>query len=232
MTAAIYVRVSSSKKAPKPSTEVPALPLKAREENQFLQNPKVQEAPLIALAGSRGWAVEEIYVDRMSGANAERPEYQRLMQDARRGQFQVVLVWRFDRFARSTKELIDALEEFRSIGVSFVSHQEAIDTSTPMGKMMFTMVAAFAEFERDIIRERIIAGLEHARENGTKSGKTIGGQPKVFRRDEVLRLYRSGYSYREIAAWMHIGLATVSRTVSHFLKIERSITSKPTLRDA
>jgi DNA invertase Pin-like site-specific DNA recombinase len=190
------------------------LPLNQREENQFLQNPKVQEAPLRSLIHARGWIEDVVYVDRMSGADAARPAYQRLMKDARRGLFQAVVVWRFDRFARSTKELINALEEFESLGIAFVSHQEAIDTSTPMGKVMFTIIAAFAEFERDIIRERIIAGLQHARSHGTKSGKPIGGQRKIFKRGEAIRLREEGHSYREISRRLKIALGTVHRACS------------------
>jgi DNA invertase Pin-like site-specific DNA recombinase len=88
--------------------------------------------------------------------------------------FDVVVVWRFDRFARSLKQLALALEEFRSLGIDFVSHEEALDTSTPMGKAIFTIIAAMAELERAIIRERVMAGLDHAQRNGTKSGKPIG----------------------------------------------------------
>jgi len=207
--AAVYIRVSGSKK-------VSGSPI-GKIEDKFLQNPKVQLEPLIKLIQARQWQLpinEDvrkpiIYEDRMSGASTSRPAYKRLMEDARRGLFQVVVVWRFDRFARSTKELINALEEFRSLGIDFVSHQEAIDTSTPAGKMMFTIIAAFAEFEREITRDRILAGLDYARENGTKSGKTIGRQKSVVRRDEVLRLRQEGYSYREIGRELGIahGLA-------------------------
>jgi DNA invertase Pin-like site-specific DNA recombinase len=93
------------------------------------------------------------------------------MADARCGLFDVVVVWRFDRFARSVKELVLALEEFRSLGIDFISRQEAIDSSTPMGRAMFTIIASIAELEQDIIRERVVAGLEYAHTNGTRSGK-------------------------------------------------------------
>jgi DNA invertase Pin-like site-specific DNA recombinase len=84
---------------------------------------------------------------------------------------EVVLVWKFDRFARSTKELINALEEFNSLGVDFISYKENVDTSTPAGKILFTMISAFAEFERSIIRERVIAGMEKARVRGVRIGR-------------------------------------------------------------
>jgi hypothetical protein len=95
----------------------------------------------------------------MSGAKESRPGLQALMADARRGMFGVVVVWRFDRFARSVKQLVMALEEFRTLGIEFISHQEALDTSTPMGKAMFTIIAAMAELERSVIRERGGSGL-------------------------------------------------------------------------
>jgi DNA invertase Pin-like site-specific DNA recombinase len=221
--AAIYIRVSSSKKvAPPQRSDIPTWT--AREEDKFLQNPKVQLEPLIALIKSRGWSGPRftgdrdftVYEDRMTGASTSRPGYKRLMEDARRGKFQVVVVWRFDRFARSTKELLGALEEFRSLGIDFVSQQEAIDTSTPAGKMMFTIIAAFAEFERAIMRDRIMAGLEYAANYGTKSGKPIGGQRKIFNRDDVLMYHQNGLSVRAIAEKLGVGLGTVHRTLKAF----------------
>lgn len=226
-TAAIYIRVSSSKKvSPSPIGKI---------EDKFLQNPKVQLEPLIKLVQSRGWRFNAfgntifnpgsenvpdstalLYEDRMSGASTSRPAYKRLMEDARRGKFQVVVVWRFDRFARSTKELINALEEFRSLGIDFVSHQEAVDTSTPAGRMMFTMIAAFAEFERDIIRERIMSGVEYAKAYGTKSGKAIGRPNVVFKRSDIPILYEAGYSVRAIAEKLGVGQGTVWRAIKAF----------------
>jgi DNA invertase Pin-like site-specific DNA recombinase len=98
----------------------------------------------------------------------------------------VVVVFRFDRFARSVKQLVLALEEFRPLGIDFVSHQEALDTATPMGKAMFTIIAAMAELERSIIRERVVAGLEYARQHGTKSRRAVGRPRAIFRRDHIL----------------------------------------------
>ena len=95
-----------------------------------------------------------MYSDRLSGAKEARPGLNALMADARRGVFDVVVVWRFDRFARSVKQLVLALEEFRSLGIDFISHQETLDTSTPMGRAMFTIIGAMAELEGDVIGER------------------------------------------------------------------------------
>lgn len=135
------------------------------------------------------------------------------MEDARRGQFDVVLVWRFDRFARSIEQLVIALGEFRALGIDFVSCQEALDTSTPMGKAMFTIIGAMAELERNVIRERVIAGLEYARQHGTKSGKAVGRPKRIFDRAEVVRLRESGLSIEKIARQMGIGVGTVARVV-------------------
>jgi len=133
------------------------------------------------------------------------------MADARRGLFDVVIVWRFDRFARSVKQLVLGLEEFRALGIDFVSHQEALDTSTPMGKAMFTIIAAMAELERSIIRERVAAGVEHARRNGTRSGKPIGRPRAVFRADLIPQLLESGLSWRETARKLGVSATTVRR---------------------
>jgi DNA invertase Pin-like site-specific DNA recombinase len=146
--AAVYVRVSTTNRA-------------ARNQAVFEQNPEVQEQPLRQMGEQRGWAVVRVYSDRMSGSREDRPGLQALMKDAHRGSFDVVVVWRFDRFARSVKQLVLALEEFRSLGIDFVSCQEALDTATPMGRAMFTIISALAELERGTIRERVVAGLEN-----------------------------------------------------------------------
>ncbi len=135
-----------------------------------------------------------------------------LMTDARRGHFDIVLVWRFDRFARSVKQLVLALEEFKSLHIDFVSHQEALDTSTPMGGAMFTIIAAMAELERSVIRERVVAGLDYARAHGTKSGKPVGRPRVIFRRDEVVRLRdQEHYSWSRISRELKISMGTARR---------------------
>jgi DNA invertase Pin-like site-specific DNA recombinase len=135
------------------------------------------------------------------------------MEDARRGLFDVVLVWRFDRFARSIEQLVLALAEFKALGIDFVSCQEALDTSTPMGKAMFTIIGAMAELERNVIRERVVAGLEYARRNGTKSGNAIGRPKRIFDRSEVVRLRASGLSIERIARQMRLGVGTIVRVI-------------------
>jgi DNA invertase Pin-like site-specific DNA recombinase len=196
--AAIYVRVSTAAK------------VKTGADSVFEQNPEVQEQPLRQLAEQRGWAVARVYSDRASGAKENRLGLRELMSDARRGAFQVVLVWRFDRFARSVEQLVSALAEFRSLKIDFVSHQESLDTSTPMGKAMFTIIGAMAELERSVIKERVQAGLDYARKNGTKSGKAIGRPRRIFDRSKVVGLRASGLSIPKIAAQMGLSVGTVS----------------------
>jgi len=177
----------------------------------FDQDPAVQEKPLLDLISQRGWQLHRVYSDRASGAKERRPGLDQLMADARRGLFEVVVVWRFDRFARSVKQLVLALEEFRELGIDFISHQEALDTSTPMGEAMFTIIAAMAKLERSVIRERVVAGLEYARERGTRSGKPIGRPKAVFHRDQVAELRRGGLSWRQTALRLGVGEGTVRR---------------------
>ncbi len=198
---AIYVRVSTASKSRKGNVVA------------FDQDPAVQEEPLRQLILQRGWKAYGVYSDRMSGTRERRPSLDRMMADARRGLFDVVAVWRFDRFARSVRQLVNALEEFRGLGIDFISYQEAVDTSTPMGKAMFTMIAAMAEFERSLIWERVMAGIEHARQRGTKSGMAFGRPRVVFRRDRAVELRRAGKSWREIATELGVGITTVRRAV-------------------
>ena len=140
------------------------------------QNPAVQDQPLQDLIAQRGWTLYKVFCDRVSGATERRPGLDALMADARRGAFEVVVVFRFDRFARSVKQLVLALEELRSLGIDFISHQEALDTSTPMGEAMFAIIAAMAQLERSIIRERVQAGIAHARLRGTGLVARLGGR--------------------------------------------------------
>jgi DNA invertase Pin-like site-specific DNA recombinase len=200
--AALYVRVSTNSKT------------RHGDATAFDQDPAVQEQPLRDLIARRGWTSYRIYSDRLSGAKERRPGLDALMADTRRGAFDVVVVWRFDRFARSTRQLVMALDEFHSLGIDFISHQEALDTSTPMGRAMFAIIAALAELERNVIRERTTAGLEYARQFGTKSGKPIGRPKLVFPRDQVSRLHTQGISGREIARRLRVGESTVRRSLA------------------
>ncbi len=156
----------------------------------------------------RGWNIFKEYVDEgISGTKDSRPALNELMNDARKRRFDVVLVWRFDRFARSTKHLILALEEFKNLGVDFVSFQENIDTSSPLGSAIFTIISAVAQLERDIIAERVRAGLRRVRENGKKLGRPRAEVSK----GEIYRLHSHGLSLRKIATQLNISKSTVAK---------------------
>ena len=175
------------------------------------QDAQLQVEELRRLAKHRGWRVSREYVDAgVSGSRENRPELDALMADARRGKIDVVAVWRFDRFARSTRHLVTALEEFRALGVHFVSAREAIDTSTPVGRMVFTMIAAVAEMERELIRERVQAGVDRARAQGKKLGRP--------RRELDLRaagiLLDQGHSQRAVADMLGVPRGTLRRRLA------------------
>jgi len=131
-----------------------------------------QETALREYVRRRNWTVHGIYKDlAVSGARSSRPALDQLLKDCRRGKFDVLLVWKFDRFARSLKTLISGLELCRAFGVDFVSVTEALDTSLPAGETLFLLLGIFASFERSLIAERVKAGLEHARKNGLILGR-------------------------------------------------------------
>ncbi|TMQ29804.1 MAG: hypothetical protein E6K65_07835 [Nitrospirae bacterium] len=172
------------------------------------QNPEVQLAALRAHATQRGWEILDEFVDHgFSGAKERRPALDRLMKAIWTGRFQAVLVWRFDRFARSVKHLLTALEQFRSLNVHFISLQEQFNTSTPIGHVMFTIIGAMAQLERDMIRERVKAGLAQARAKGVRLGR-----PTV-RIDcaAVALLQGQGCSLPEIARRLRCSRSTVKR---------------------
>src|ERR1700687_968318 len=170
------------------------------------QSCELQIRDLRAYCAARGFELVREYVDvGQSGAKDSRPELNILMDDARKRKFDVIVVWRFDRFARSTKHLLLALEEFRSLGIQFISYQENVDTSTPLGQALFTIVSAVAQLERDLIRERVSAGLRNARANGKK----LGRPRRIVNADELLRLKTEGASLRQIAEALRIGCGTV-----------------------
>ena len=170
------------------------------------QDPSMQTRELKEYCERRGWQVFDCYVDNgVSGKKDSRPQLNRMMQDAHERRFDVVVVWRFDRFARSVSHLIRALETFNSLGVQFVSLSEQVDTSTPMGKMVFTVLGAVAELERNLIVERVRAGLRHAR----AKGKRLGRPRKSVDTAEVSSLRAAGESWRKIARKMGVSVGTV-----------------------
>jgi DNA invertase Pin-like site-specific DNA recombinase len=174
------------------------------------QNPDLQRNELPEYCQRRGWVLVETYEDHMSGAKDRRPNLDRLLVDVRRHKFDVIVVWRFDRFARSTSHLLRALEEFQSLGVDFVSVTEAIDTSTPAGKMVFTVLGAVAELERTIIRERVIAGQKAARRRGVRFGRPNVAVPLA----KIEKLRKEGLSWRGIEAETGIAKDTLRRALT------------------
>jgi DNA invertase Pin-like site-specific DNA recombinase len=137
------------------------------------QDVGLQLDELHAVAAQRGWQAFEYVDEGISGTVENRPALDRLMVDARAGRLDLVMVWRFDRFARSTAHLLAALEEFRTLGVGFISTREQIDTTTPVGKVLFTLIAAISEFERSLIVERVRAGVERAQAAGKHCGRPV-----------------------------------------------------------
>ncbi len=175
------------------------------------QRPELQEQLLRNMAESRHWHVMQVYTDRMSGSESNRPSLQRLMADARKHRFDVVVVWRFDRWSRSVLDFLNLTEQLQAFGIDFVSHEQSLDTTTAMGKFTLTIFGALAELERSVIRERVASGLAYARKFGTKSGRPIGRPKVVFDRAEVVSLRESGLSWRTIASKLHVGVGTARR---------------------
>ncbi len=146
------------------------------------------------------------FTDMISGSKERRPGLDALMKATRRG-IDVVLVWKFDRFARSVRHLVTALDDFGSRGIDFVSASDAVDTTTPGGKFMFQILGAVAELERELIRERTIAGLAAAR----RRGKRLGRRPARVDEDRLLDLREEGLSMRQIAERMGMSKSYVSK---------------------
>ncbi len=146
------------------------------------------------------------YVDVASGTKEQRPGLTELMNAARKRLFDVVVVFRFDRFARSTKHLMTALSEFQSLGIDFISYNENIDTSSVMGKAMFTIISAMSELERNIIVERVNAGIRNAKSKGVTLGRPISRDDK-----KIIELRREGHSIRKIASLLNTSIASVQR---------------------
>ena len=178
------------------------------------QSVEMQTSDLRRYCEQRGFRIYKEYSDQgVSGSKDKRPALDELMADAKKRKFDAVLVWRFDRFARSTKHLITALEEFRHLGIEFISYQENIDTSSPFGKAMFTIVSAIAELERNILLERVRAGLKRAKDNGQ-----ILGRPKRLDLDvKELRKMRDKekLSFRQIAKRVKACPATVYKSLKN-----------------
>jgi len=169
------------------------------------QDPEMQSREIREYCLRRGWALVGEYVDiGISGAKERRPQLDRMIADAHKRRFEVVVVWKFDRFARSVSHLLRALETFRALGVEFVSLSEQVDTSTPTGKMIFTVLGAVAELERSLIAERVRAGLRNAR----AKGKRLGRPTKHVNPAQIAALRAQGVTWRHIGAQLGVSAAT------------------------
>ncbi|HEY4776646.1 MAG TPA: recombinase family protein [Candidatus Acidoferrales bacterium] len=189
MKIALYARVSTSDKGQDPEMQL-------RELREYCERRKLD------IAGE--------YIDNgISGSKESRPELNRLMADANRRKFDAVLVWKFDRFARSTSHLLKALETFQSLKIDFVSLTEGIDTSTPVGAMVFTILGAVGQMERELIRERIRAGVRNARAKGKRLGR-----PRVqVNASLVASLRAAGQSYRAVASALGVSVGSIHAAV-------------------
>ena len=185
LRAGLYARVST--------TDQQTLPMQLRALREY--------------AARRGWAVIMQVKEVGSGAS-QRKMREQLIDAARRREIDVVLVWRLDRWGRSVADLLATLTELEHLGVGFVSLTEALDLTTPAGRAMAGLLAVFAEFEREVLRERVRAGLAHARENGKRLGRPLTAALKA---DQVRKLRRSGLSKSEIARQIQIGRTSVRR---------------------
>jgi DNA invertase Pin-like site-specific DNA recombinase len=173
------------------------------------QDPELQLGPLREFAQARGWTIYQEYVDHgVSGATERRAALDDLLHAARRREVDVILVWKLDRFARSLRHLILTLGELEALGVAFVSLTESIDLTTPTGRLLVHVLGALGEFERDLIGERVRAGVARAR----AKGRQLGRPQKIFHRDQVEKLRAEGASFRQIAKQLGI-----SPTLAHRL---------------
>lgn len=208
MKAALYIRVSTDKQA---------------SEGTSLE---VQEEKLHKFCSFQGWEVFKLYADRgISGKDTERPQFQVLMQDARQKQFDVVVVTKLDRFGRSLRDLINSIHELNAIGIQFTSVNDNINTTTPNGKLLFHVLGAFAEFEREIIKERMLTGIVRARQEGRQIGRVPMGYKVVdgevvldTEKAELVKGIFKAYASGETAWKISTRLEIKPSTVSYILK--------------
>jgi len=180
----------------------------ARVSTHNGQNPEMQLGEVRAYCQRREWTVAGEYVDTgISGSKEHRPALDRLLSDCRKRRVDAVVVYRYDRFARSVRQLVNALEEFRSLGIDFVSLHEGVDTSTPNGRLVFGIFASIAEFERELIRDRVRSGLAAAKARGKQLGR-----PRVMVDGlRIAELRAEGRGWKSIAAELKVGVGTILR---------------------
>jgi DNA invertase Pin-like site-specific DNA recombinase len=171
------------------------------------QHPESQMYDLRSLAAQRGFEIVAEFTDRISGSKAKRPGLEELLRNARQGKFDVVLVWAFDRMARSVRHFLELIDELNHLNIEFVSFRENIDTGGPLGRAMIVIVGAIAELERNLIIERVRAGMRRAKLEGRRIGRT----PLPIDRVAVVRDRRRGMSLTKVAKAHRISRALVSR---------------------
>ena len=187
MKAAIYARVSTDEQT---------------TDNQVIELKKVAER--------NGWEIEAIYADTISGAKSKRPELDKLMKAVLRKEIDMVMVWSVDRLGRSLQHLTTLLSDIHSKGVDLYLHQQGIDTTTPSGKMMFQMCGVFAEFERSLIRERVLAGLDRARSQGKRLGRPPVPPIQI---EKMTRMREEGMTLTAIAKKVGVSVGKVHQCV-------------------
>ena len=183
--------------------------LYARVSTNDQQTLPMQSRAMRDYAARRGWTIT-VQVREVGSGSAKRETREKLLEAARRREIDVVLVWRLDRWGRSVTDLLATLQELEHLGVGFVSLTEALDLTTPAGRAMAGLLAIFAEFEREILRERTRAGLAHARQNGKRLGRPATAASHAA---EIGKLYRAGVSKSEIARRLQIGRTSVRRVL-------------------
>ena len=169
------------------------------------QDPETQLMALREYAERREFEIVGEYIDYASGTQEDRPRYRVLLEAARKRQLDVVLVWRYDRFARSTQALVQALKEFQNLGVDFISYQENIDTTTPQGEMIFTVMASLAQFESALISERVKAGMARAKAQGKRISRDPIAKSTQHR---IAELHSQGVSLHQISKQLGVGYGT------------------------
>jgi DNA invertase Pin-like site-specific DNA recombinase len=173
------------------------------------QDTDLQIRELTEFAANKGWEVYRIYEEKITGTTANRPQLKQMMADMKSGKFSIVLVWKLDRFARSLKDLLNLLEALKEHEVDFVSVKDLIDLTTPTGRLMAHLIGAFAEFEASIIRERVRAGLAHAKKRGRKLGR------RKERDDTAIRQLRAeGLSLRQISSRLGVSKGSIQQALA------------------
>jgi DNA invertase Pin-like site-specific DNA recombinase len=180
------------------------------------QDPEVQLRELREYCQRRGFEITEEFVDKgISGSRERRPALDKLMVACRKRLVDAVVVYRYDRFARSLRQLVNALEEFRSLGIDFISLHEGVDTSTPNGRLVFGIFASIAEFERELIRDRVRSGMAAAK----AKGKIIGRPKTAVDAPRIALLRHQGRSWAEITRETGISKGTAQRAVAGLPKM-------------